>query len=297
MGSLRVNNISGAKWFISFVDDHTRVTWLFLVKEKSETKSFVQNFHKMIQTQFQAKLQILRSDNAKEYFNSILGEYFRESGIVQQSSCIDTLQQNGVDEQKNRHLLEVARSVLFSMNVPKQYWGEAILTATYLINRMPSRVLQFKIPCQVLLSVFPHTRLISSIPPKIFGSPAFVRIESQNRSKLDPKALKCIFIGYPATQKGYKCYCPSTRKFYASMDVTFFEKQPYYPNPTFRGRMVQSYKNAGSGTNPNPPNSRLFSPYQRTFLPLYPTKSIPTKPFILPQQIVHPIQHSVQLTH
>jgi len=180
MGSLRVNNISGAKWFISFVDDHTRVTWLFLVKEKSETQSFVPNFHKMIQTRFQAKIQILRSDNAKEYFNSILVEYFRENGIVQQSSCIDTLQQNGVDEQKNRHLLEVARSVMFSMNVPKQYWGEAILTATYLINRMRSRVLQFKIPCQVLLSVFPHTRLISSIPPKIFGSPAFVHIVSKS---------------------------------------------------------------------------------------------------------------------
>ncbi|RVW57066.1 Retrovirus-related Pol polyprotein from transposon TNT 1-94 [Vitis vinifera] len=68
-----------------------------------------------------------------------VGEFLAQEGIVHLSSCVDTPQQNGIAERKNRHLLEVARSLMFSMNVPKLLWGQAVLTAAYLINRMPSR--------------------------------------------------------------------------------------------------------------------------------------------------------------
>ena len=91
----------------------------------------------MISTQFQRNIQVLKTDNARDYFNSILGPYLSKNGIIHISSCIDTPQQNGVAERKNRHLLEVARAIMFTNNVPKHFWGEAILTATYLINRMP----------------------------------------------------------------------------------------------------------------------------------------------------------------
>ena len=82
----------------------------------------------MVLTQFQTKIQILRSDNGKEYFNKTLGPFFLEKRIVHQSSCNDTPQQNGVAERKNKHLLEVARALLFSQNVSNYLWGEAILT-------------------------------------------------------------------------------------------------------------------------------------------------------------------------
>ena len=197
----------------------------------------------MIQTQFQSKIQILKSDNARDYFNSILGEFLAKEGIVHLSSCVDTPQQNGIAERKNRHLLEVARSLMFSTNVPKLFWGEAVLTAAYLINRMSSRVLKFQTPCQTLLKSFPTTRLISIVPPKIFGCSVFVHINQQHRSKLDPRSLKCIFLGYSANKKGYKCYSPVTRKFYNSMDVTFFETQPYYPKIDIQGEnSTQEYQ-------------------------------------------------------
>ncbi|RVX13764.1 Retrovirus-related Pol polyprotein from transposon TNT 1-94 [Vitis vinifera] len=166
-----------------------------------------------------------------------------QEGIVHLSSCVDTPQQNGIAERKNRHLLEVARSLMFSMNVPKLFWGQAVLTAAYLINRMPSRVLKFQTPCQTLLKSFPTTRLISTVPPKIFGCSVFVHINQQHRSKLDPRSLKCIFLGYSSNQKGYKCYSPVTRKFYNSMDVTFFETQPYYPKNDIQGEnSTQEYQ-------------------------------------------------------
>ncbi|RVW64572.1 Retrovirus-related Pol polyprotein from transposon TNT 1-94 [Vitis vinifera] len=164
-----------------------------------------------------------------------VGEFLAQEGIVHLSSCVDTPQQNGIAERKNRHLLEVARSLMFSMNVPKLFWGQAVLTAAYLINRMSSRVLKFQTPCQTLLKSFLTTRLISTVPPKIFGCSVFVHINQQHRSKLDPRSLKCIFLGYSSNQKGYKCYSPVTRKFYNSMDVTFFETQPYYPKNDIQG--------------------------------------------------------------
>ncbi|RVW74752.1 Retrovirus-related Pol polyprotein from transposon TNT 1-94 [Vitis vinifera] len=172
-----------------------------------------------------------------------VGEFLAQEGIVHLSSCVDTPQQNGIAERKNRHLLEVARSLMFSMNVPKLFWGQAVLTAAYLINRMPSRVLKFQTPCQTLLKSFPTTRLISTVPPKIFGCSVFVHINQQHRSELDPRSLKCIFLGYSSNQKGYKCYSSVTRKFYNSMDVTFFETQPYYPKNDIQGEnSTQEYQ-------------------------------------------------------
>ncbi|RVW94161.1 Retrovirus-related Pol polyprotein from transposon RE1 [Vitis vinifera] len=79
--------------------------------------------------------KVLKSDNAKEYFTSSLSTYLQNHGIIHISSRVDTPQQNGVAERKNKHLLEVAWCLMFSSNVPNYFWGEAILTATYLINR------------------------------------------------------------------------------------------------------------------------------------------------------------------
>jgi hypothetical protein len=114
------------------------------------------------------------------------------------------------------------------MNVPKHFWGEAVLTAAFLINRMPSSVLQFHTPIKVLLGC----SRVSSLPPKIFGCVCFVHTPTHPRGKLDPKARKCIFLGYSPTQKGYKCYDPQSRKMFVSMDVTFWETKSFYPLST-----------------------------------------------------------------
>ena len=92
------------------------------------------NFHSMIKTQFHTKIQILHTDNGIEYFNHSLSTYLQENGIIHQSSYVDTSQQNGVAKRKNRHILEVARVLLFTSHMPSQFWGDSILTATYLIN-------------------------------------------------------------------------------------------------------------------------------------------------------------------
>lgn len=106
--------------------------------------------------------------------------------------------------------------------------GKAILTATYLINRMPSRVLSFCTPKQLMIDWFPHIKLFTLLPFKTFGCIVYVHIPLHLRTKLDTKTIKCIFLGYSSTQKGYKCYCPITRKMFVSLDVTFDEHHAFY---------------------------------------------------------------------
>lgn len=101
------------------------------------------------------------------------------------------------------------------------------MTATYLINRMPSRVIGMKSPCEMLLG-----ENIFLVPPKLFGCTCFVRDHRPSVGKLDPRALKCIFIGYPAGQRGYKCWSPAEQRRFVSMDVTFREAEPFYGEKT-----------------------------------------------------------------
>ena len=134
---------------------------------------------------------------------------------------MNTPQQNGIAERKNKHLLEVAHAVMFSMNVPKYFLGEAVLKASYLINRMPTRILKYSTPLECYQKIFPLSRMYSNLPLKVFGCSVFVHLPNHNWSKLDPRAEKCVFIGYASNKKGYKCYNPQTKKMYVSMDVSF----------------------------------------------------------------------------
>ncbi|XP_061343024.1 uncharacterized protein LOC133289168 [Gastrolobium bilobum] len=113
------------------------------------------------------------------------------------------------------------------MNLPKTYWGEAVVSAAYLINRTPSSALHFKTPQQTLESYFsiPH---ISNLEPRVFGCTVYVHIPKVLRKKLDPCAKKCVFVGYSNVQKGYRCYDPVLHKMHVSMDVSFQELEPYY---------------------------------------------------------------------
>lgn len=117
------------------------MTWVYLLKEKVALSSVLQFFYMMILTQFGVSIQKFRTCNAQDYFNHTLNQFFQQKGILHQSSCVDSPQQNGVTERKMRHLLNVIRALLHQRSVPKTFWGETVLTATHLINRVPSRVL------------------------------------------------------------------------------------------------------------------------------------------------------------
>ena len=97
------------------------------------------------------------------------------------------------------------------------------MTATHLINRMPSRIPGMKTPCELL---YGKNEFI--VPPKVFGCTCFVRDHRPSVGKLDPRAVKCIFVGYSCGQKGYRCWNPSERRMFVSLDVNFREAIPFY---------------------------------------------------------------------
>ena len=180
------------RYFVTFVDDYSRTTWLYLMKNRSELFSNFRAFYAEIHTQFYVYVQNLRSDNAKEYLSEQFQPFMLQNGILHQTSCVDTPSQNGVVERKNRHLLKTARALLFQMHVPKHFWVDAVSKACFLINQMPSFVLNWVTSFQTL---FPHKSLFP-IEHRVFRCTCFVRDVRLHVSKLDPKSLKCIFLGY-----------------------------------------------------------------------------------------------------
>nr|XP_011470560.1 PREDICTED: uncharacterized protein LOC101303284 [Fragaria vesca subsp. vesca] len=113
------------------------------------------------------------------------------------------------------------------MNVPVEYWGEVVISAAYLINRTPSRVIECENPLQQLQNLLSVPSL-PNLEPRVFGCTVYVQIPKQQRSKLDPRARKCIFVGYADFQKGYRCYDPLTDTMHVSLDVSFRDSEPYY---------------------------------------------------------------------
>jgi hypothetical protein len=143
-----------------------------------------------------------------------MSKYLCSNEILLQTSCVVTPQQNGISERKNHDLLEKTQAIMLKMNVPKGFWSYGVRTATYLVNRLPSRVLDFKSPLEVLQNKISDVSHI-----KVFGCTCFMHLPATHRDKLDPRASKCIFLGYSTTKKGYKCYDLLLKKLYVSRDV------------------------------------------------------------------------------
>ena len=98
----------------------------------------------------------------------------------------------------------------------------------FLINRVPSKVLSFGTPLKKILFEKSSIRHFVDLPLKIFGCTVFVTNNDLHKSKLDPRAQKCVFVGYSSNQKGYKCFDPVTKKYFVTMDVQFFENQLFF---------------------------------------------------------------------
>ena len=178
------------------------MTWVCLMNSKSEVNLLFQNFLKMVCSQCNAQVQVLRIDNGGEYLSFELKRHLEALGTILQTTCSDTPQQNGVAEQNNRHLLEVVRASLIEAHMPLFYWGHALTSAAYLINRVPSSTIDFRTPSHALIEAI-VAPVGQNLPPHIFGYVAFVHLHKRQRNKLTPRALRCVFLGYAAYQKGY----------------------------------------------------------------------------------------------
>ena len=211
------------KYFVTFIDDYSRFTGVYFLRSKSEVFSAFKFFHAYVQTQFSSKIKILRSDNGGEYTSHLFQEFLQTNGILSQRSCPSTPQQNGVAERKNRHLLDVVRTLMLESMVPSRFWCEALSTAAHLINCLPSPSLNNDSP---FLRLFGHPPTYSNL--RTFGCVCYVHLPQQERTKLTAQSVKCAFLGYSAHQKGFMCYDPNLHRLRVSRNVIFQENTYFF---------------------------------------------------------------------
>lgn len=226
---------SGYKYFVTFIDDFSRFTWIYLLRAKSDVLSCFKAFVSMVNTKFGTHIKTLRSDSGGEYMSNKFQLFLQEKGITSQRSCPHTPQQNGLAERKNRHILEVTRTILLDAAVPPTFWDEAVRTAVFLINRQISAKLGNISPYFKLFDEQPN---YNKLHP--FGCICFVHLPSLERHKLSAQAVRCVFLGYAVNQKGFRCYDPEKKHIRVSRNVIFFDHHFFYSHHPLLSPKVSS---------------------------------------------------------
>ena len=217
-GKIGTRSLSGGEYFVTFVDDHTRYVWAYILKSKDEVFAHFQKWKAQVEKSTGREVKILRSDNGGEYTSKEFNSYLTTEGIKHEQTTPHTPQQNGVAERLNRTLIEGVRTMLADSKLPHQFWAEALATMVYLRNRSPTRALEGITPYEAWNGSKPS---VDSL--RVFGCSAYAHVPKAERRKLDPKTRKCVLLGYGTVQKGYRLYDLHQRKVIHSRDVVFDE--------------------------------------------------------------------------
>ena len=134
-GPMSVNSVGGSTYFVTFIDDYSRFTTVYLMKHKSEVLEKFKEFVELVENLFEKRVKSLRSDNESEYESREFEEYCKSKGIKKDDTIPYTPQQNGVSERMSGTIMETTRSMLHHAALPSSFWAEAVSTAVYLQNR------------------------------------------------------------------------------------------------------------------------------------------------------------------
>ena len=218
-GPINPNTYDKYKYFITFLDKKTRFLEIKLLRTKDEAYSaFIEFKEREENNKDNKRIRIYATDNGTEFINKKFKSYLINHGIIYQLSPVYTPESNGLAERINRTIINKVRCLLYNANLPKELWGEAAITATYLYNRTPHSKLDFKTPYELKYNKRPD---ISNI--KTFGSIAFYKNKNSHIKKLDPRANKGILIGFG--QNMYKIWDINNKKSIWSRDVVILENK------------------------------------------------------------------------
>jgi hypothetical protein len=190
--------------------------WIYLLKKKSDVFQVFHNYQHLVERQFGTKILALQSDWGGEYEK--LNSFFQKVGIEHHVSCPHTHQQNGSAERKHRHIVEVGLALLANASMPLKFWDEAFLTATHLINMLPSKTIDNDTPMERLLKKKPDYAFL-----RVFGCAYWPNLWPYNQHKLAYRSKQCVFLGYSHMHKGVKCLDVTSGRVYISRDVVFDE--------------------------------------------------------------------------
>ncbi|KAK1631562.1 hypothetical protein QYE76_005877, partial [Lolium multiflorum] len=216
-GPMSVASRGGYRYVLTFTDDLSRYGYIYLMKHKSETFEKFKEFQSEVENQRNKKIKFLRSDRGGEYLSYEFGMHLKKCGILSQLTPPGTPQRNGVSERRNRTLLDMVRSMMSLTDLPLSFWSYALETAAFTLNRAPSKSVETT-PYELWFNKKPKLSFL-----KVWGCEAYVK--KLQPDKLEPKAEKCVFIGYPKETIGYTFYHRSEGKIFVAKNGTFLEKE------------------------------------------------------------------------
>ncbi|GJS45049.1 zinc finger, CCHC-type containing protein [Tanacetum coccineum] len=185
------------KYVITFIDDASRYCYVYLLHAKHEALDKFKIYKQEVELQRQDLIKVLRTDRGGEYYDPV---YFQSTGIIHQTTAPYTPQQNGVAERKNRTLKEMVNSMLSYSGLSEGFWGEAMLTACYILNRTPNKNSK-QTPYEIWTKKVPNLTYL-----RVWGCRAVVRLTEPKMKNLGEKGIDCIFIGYAEHSKCYRFY-------------------------------------------------------------------------------------------
>ena len=212
-------SLSGKQYLLVIVDDYTKFTWVFFLRQKSDTTKELMDFITFIEVRVGKPVRRLRSDNGGEFKNHTLNSFLVSKGIDHNFSAPYHPQQNGVVERKNRTLCEAARSMLIFADLPIYFWAEATAAACYTQNRslINSR-----------LEITPYEAMNKRKPNishfHVFGCRCYIKNNREHLGKFAPKGDEGIFLGYCLHAAAYRVLNKRTRVIEETKDVTFDEQ-------------------------------------------------------------------------
>ena len=171
----------------------------------------------MIERQSGKLLMVLGTDGGGEYTSREFEDFYEKCGIQHAVTTLYTPQQNGLAKRRNKIVLDMARSLLNQKGLPHNFWGEAVTTTTYLLNKCPTKRLKEKVPEQYQTGRKP---LVSHL--KVFGSLCYKHIPDAKRKKLQDMSQPMILVSYHPTS-AYRLYNPVKQKTKVSKDVIVCE--------------------------------------------------------------------------
>ncbi|KAH9671138.1 hypothetical protein KPL70_017236 [Citrus sinensis] len=193
---------------------------VYPIKKKSDVFPMFKEYKARVELEYGKKIKCLRTDNGGEYTDGEFFTFCKQKGIQRQFTVAYTPQQNEVAERMNRTLTERIRAMLRTAGLPNSFWAKAAKTACYIVNRSPSTVIGLKTAMEMWTGKLADYSYLHA-----FGCPVYVMYNAQERTKLDPKYRRCIFLGYADRVKGYRLWDPTTHNIVISKDVIFIEDQ------------------------------------------------------------------------
>ena len=220
-------SIGGYRYFILFIDDHSRYVWVYFLKKKSEASRIFKAWKAQVELATGLKVKVYRTDGGGEYTSLEFESYLEALGIRHEKTAPETPQQNGLAESLNHVVVERSCCMMFNSNLSVGFWRYAVECAVYLMNYSPVSRIKDKTPYEAFYGSKPS---ILGLRP--FGCPAYAHILKSKRTKLMWKTRKCIMIGYAVGTKAYMLWDPRKKKIVISRDVLFDERPLVLPSGT-----------------------------------------------------------------